>query len=199
MGKVFKTPEVLRVYVGSFWDEDYYNDHNAALFDAEATDFIPDLRGLPRHCATRKKINEFVKRTRQMKVHVIIIEHLRRQFGWFGSKDKKQMKLLNNLRREFKEIAKRVAVQIRCIAKLTLLQTVFNSTGIAHLDHAANNVHTRSQTDAPHDGRQSYTAFILSQDLRVSTECRSKDCKNASRNLRVLSPARGIISDIQRI
>jgi len=105
LGKVFKTPEVLRVFVGSFWDEDYQNDHNAELFDAEATDLIADLRGLPRHCATRK-INEFVKRTRQMKVHAIIIEHLRKQFGWFGSKDKKQMKLLNNLRSEFKEIAK---------------------------------------------------------------------------------------------
>jgi len=105
LGKVFKTPEVLRVYVGSFWDEDYQNDHNAELFDAEATDLIADLRGLPRHCATRK-INEFVKRTRQMKVHALIIEHLRKQFGWFGSKDKKQNKLLNNLRGEFKDIAK---------------------------------------------------------------------------------------------
>merc|ERR1712154_723352 len=71
----------------------------------EATDLISDLRGLPRHCATRK-INEFVKRTRQMKVHALIIEHLRKQFGWFGNKDKKQGKLLNNLRNEFKEIAK---------------------------------------------------------------------------------------------
>jgi len=105
LGKVFKTPEVLRVYVGSFWDEDYQNDHNAELFDAEATDLISDLRGLPRHCATRK-INEFVKRTRQMKVHAIIIEHLRKQFGWFGSKNKKQDKLMNNLRAEFKQIAK---------------------------------------------------------------------------------------------
>merc|ERR1719204_2546125 len=105
LGKVFKTPEVLRVFVGSFWDEDYQNDHNAELFDAEATDLIADLRGLPRHCATRK-INEFVKRTRQMKVHAIIIEHLRKQFGWFGSKSKKQTNLLNNLRTEFKTIAK---------------------------------------------------------------------------------------------
>jgi len=105
LGKVFKTPEVLRVYVGSYWDEDYQNDHNAELFDQEATDLISDLRGLPRHCATRK-INEFVKRTRQMKVHALIIEHLRKQFSWFGSKDKKQLKLLNNLRNEFKSIAK---------------------------------------------------------------------------------------------
>ena len=105
LGKVFKTPEVLRVFVGSFWDEDYQNDHNAELFDQEATDLISDLRGLPRHCATRK-INEFVKRTRQMKVHALIIEHLRKQFGWFGNKDKKQNKLLNSLRSEFKDIAK---------------------------------------------------------------------------------------------
>eukprot|EP00488_Nonionellina_sp_1-RS-2012_P003276 TRINITY_DN683_c0_g1_i1.p1 TRINITY_DN683_c0_g1~~TRINITY_DN683_c0_g1_i1.p1 ORF type:complete len:303 (+),score=75.22 TRINITY_DN683_c0_g1_i1:171-1079(+) len=116
LGKVFKTPEVLRVYVGSYWDEDYQNDHNAELFDAEATDLISDLRGLPRHCATRK-INEFVKRTRQMKVHALIIEHLRKQFSWFGNKDKKQSKLLNNLRKEFKDIAKTESLNLNEFSK----------------------------------------------------------------------------------
>ena len=38
LAKVFNTPQTLRVYVGSFWDQDYKNDYNAKLFDAEATD-----------------------------------------------------------------------------------------------------------------------------------------------------------------
>jgi len=107
LGKVFKTPEVLRVFVGSFWDEEYTNPHNADLFDAEAQDLISDLKSLPRHRVTRK-INEFVKRTRQFKVHLFICEHLRGQFGWTG-KDKKQKQLLASLRRgdEFRAIAEK--------------------------------------------------------------------------------------------
>jgi len=105
LGKVFKTPEVLRVYVGSYWDKEYANDHNAELFDAESADLLSDLKSLPRHSATRK-INEFVKRTRRLKVHLLIIQHLRAQFGWFG-KSKTQTKMLANLGQAFREIAQK--------------------------------------------------------------------------------------------
>merc|ERR1719361_652003 len=105
LGKVFKTPEVLRVYVGSFWDKPYADEHNAELFDAEAQDLISDLKALPRHRVTRK-INEFVKRTRQFKVHILIVEHLRAQFGWTG-KESKQRKLLAGMEGEFRAIAEK--------------------------------------------------------------------------------------------
>jgi len=105
LGKVFKTPEVLRVYVGSYWDKEYANDHNAELFDAESADLLSDLKSLPRHSATRK-INEFVKRTRRLKVHLLIIQHLRAQFGWFG-KSKTQTKMLANLGQAFRQIAQK--------------------------------------------------------------------------------------------
>merc|ERR1719383_1251534 len=105
LGKVFKTPEVLRVYVGSYWDKEYANEHNAELFDAESADLLSDLKSLPRHSATRK-INEFVKRTRRLKVHLLIIQHLRAQFGWFG-KNKTQTKMLANLGQTFREIAQK--------------------------------------------------------------------------------------------
>jgi len=105
LGKVFKTPEVLRVYVGSYWDKEYHNPHNAELFDSESADLLSDLKGLPRHSATRK-INEFVKRTRRLKVHLLIIQHLRAQFGWFG-KSKTQTKMLANLGQAFRQIAQK--------------------------------------------------------------------------------------------
>lgn len=111
LGKVFKTPEVLRVYVGSYWDRDYQNLHNAELFDAEANDLLSDLRGLPRHSAMRK-INEFVKRTRRLKVHLLILDHLKKQFGWF-SKGKTQQKLLANLAEQFRQIAKEHNLNLR--------------------------------------------------------------------------------------
>jgi len=101
---VFKTPEVLRVYVGSFWDQGYENEHNSELFDAESVDLLSDLRNLPRHSAT-SKINKFVKRIRRCKVHLLIIKHLQEKVGWLGKK--KQDKIIANLGQTFRVIAEK--------------------------------------------------------------------------------------------
>ncbi len=105
LGKVFETPEVLRVYIGSFWDEPYRTTENIPLFQKEREDLLSDLRSLPRN-ATLRKINELVKRTRYAKVHAYIINHLRGKFGFF-SKQSTQEKLLKSLLSEFKTVAKK--------------------------------------------------------------------------------------------
>lgn len=53
--KVFKTPEVARVYIGSFWDEPLHFDTNKMLFEAERYDLFNDLqvRRLSRVCRIR--------------------------------------------------------------------------------------------------------------------------------------------------
>ena len=61
LGRVIKTPEVLRVYVGSFWNKPLKSTENEALLKAEEAELLADLRSLPRHSAVRK-INELVKR-----------------------------------------------------------------------------------------------------------------------------------------
>lgn len=104
LGKVTGTPEVLRVYVGSFWDKPLQFPENEALISAEMQDLLADLRSLPRNSALRK-INETIKRARRCKVHVLVINHLRNQFGMFG-KSKTQNKLLDNLLDEFKKVQK---------------------------------------------------------------------------------------------
>jgi len=48
LGKVFKTPEVVRVYMGSFWNEPYQNEEFRSLFEAEQDDLLKDLYGLPK-------------------------------------------------------------------------------------------------------------------------------------------------------
>lgn len=103
LGKVFNTPEVLRVFVGSFWDGVLANTENAELLACEEKDLLADLRSLPRNVAIRK-LNEVIKRARRAKVHSLIVLHLKEQFGYFG-KDKKQKKLLENLRGEFDMIS----------------------------------------------------------------------------------------------
>ena len=108
LGKVVKTPEVLRVYVGSFWDQPL-NDKgrsNEALFRAEQEDLLSDLRGLPRGAAVRK-VNELIKRARLAKVHALIISHLKAEMpGFFGNKKKMQAKLQSGLLDEFKKVMK---------------------------------------------------------------------------------------------
>uniref|UniRef100_A0A7S2QS49 Calmodulin n=1 Tax=Norrisiella sphaerica TaxID=552664 RepID=A0A7S2QS49_9EUKA len=104
LGKVFQRPEVLRVYIGSFWDEPYKNTENIPLFQREREDLLNDLRSLPRN-STLRKINELVKRTRYSKVHAYICNHLRNQFSLFY-KQSKQEKLLKNMLQEFKMVSK---------------------------------------------------------------------------------------------
>jgi len=49
LGKVMKTPEVLRVYIGSFWDQPLIHSDNRELFDMERDDLMNDLKNLPRN------------------------------------------------------------------------------------------------------------------------------------------------------
>eukprot|EP00127_Corallochytrium_limacisporum_P002458 Clim_evm15s128 gene=Clim_evmTU15s128 len=103
LGKVMPVPEVVRVYIGSFWENEYVNQDNAALFDQEREDLFTHLYGLPRDAAVRK-INEFVKRARLAKVHACIIGHLKQQMPAMFGKEKAQAKLIEDLRTEFLKI-----------------------------------------------------------------------------------------------
>eukprot|EP01103_Thecamoeba_quadrilineata_P002387 TRINITY_DN1234_c0_g2_i1.p1 TRINITY_DN1234_c0_g2~~TRINITY_DN1234_c0_g2_i1.p1 ORF type:complete len:514 (-),score=92.68 TRINITY_DN1234_c0_g2_i1:15-1556(-) len=103
LGKVIQTPEVMRVYLGSFWDRPLVNREYGPLLLAEQCDLFRDLRSLPRGCAWRK-INEFVKRTRLVKVHCYIIGHLKYEMPMLFGKDSKKLELIQGLDREFKKL-----------------------------------------------------------------------------------------------
>jgi len=103
LGKVVQTPEVMRVYISSFWDKPYHIKECEKLFELEKQDLLSDLKSLPRSSAVRK-VNEFVKRTRRAKVHALICEALRAKFGIFG-KEKKQKELLATMAEVFKTVS----------------------------------------------------------------------------------------------
>jgi len=67
LGKVFNTPEVARVYIGSFWDSPLHFDMNRRLFELEEQDLFKDIQSLPRNAALRK-LNDLIKRARLAKV-----------------------------------------------------------------------------------------------------------------------------------
>lgn len=99
LGKVFQTPEVCRVYIGSFWEQPPRNPDTADLLQAEMDDLLNDLRELPRSSALRK-VNELVKRIRLLRAHVCVLHELRDQMPMFG-KDKKKKALLDTMDQQF--------------------------------------------------------------------------------------------------
>lgn len=107
LGKVINTPEVMRVYVGSFWNPEKadFIPMNRELIETEHADLLKDLKNLPRQSAMRK-VNELVKRARLARVHAFTIEHLRRELPSFFGKASKQTKLIENIREEFTKVQK---------------------------------------------------------------------------------------------
>ena len=105
LGKVMQTPEVTRVYIGSFWDRPLQFDENRHLFEAEQEDLFNDIQSLPRTAAVRK-VNELIKRARLAKVHAYILSHLRSEMPSIFGKQSKKEELILNLDHVFNAIHK---------------------------------------------------------------------------------------------
>ncbi|CAL8333189.1 unnamed protein product [Boreogadus saida] len=96
LGKVFPTPEVLRVHVGSFWSEPRRACDHDGLLEAEEEDLLADVRNLPRNAAVRK-LNDLVKRARLVRAHAHIIGYLKREMPSVFCKDSKKHSLIYQL------------------------------------------------------------------------------------------------------
>lgn len=105
LGKVLQTPEVARVYIGSFWDQPLRYDVNRRLFEDEEQDLFRDLQSLPRNAALRK-LNDLIKRARLAKVHAFIIAELRKDMPSVFGKDSKKKDLIKNLGQVYDRIQK---------------------------------------------------------------------------------------------
>ncbi|XP_051207488.1 EH domain-containing protein 1 isoform X2 [Lolium perenne] len=109
LGKVLNTPEVMRVYIGSFNDkpirETAAGPLGTELFEREQEDLMSDLNDIPKKACDRR-INEFVKRARSAKVHAHIISHLKKEMPALMGKAKAQQKLLETLDEQFTKVQK---------------------------------------------------------------------------------------------
>eukprot|EP00246_Nothoceros_aenigmaticus_P012360 TRINITY_DN3806_c0_g1_i2.p1 TRINITY_DN3806_c0_g1~~TRINITY_DN3806_c0_g1_i2.p1 ORF type:complete len:348 (+),score=68.63 TRINITY_DN3806_c0_g1_i2:592-1635(+) len=107
LGKVLNTPEVMRVYIGSFNDkpinEGAIGPIGRELFEREQNDLLADLKDIPRKACDRR-INEFVKRARAAKIHAFIISHLKREMPAMMGKTKVQQRLIDELDLEFAKV-----------------------------------------------------------------------------------------------
>ncbi|XP_042356645.1 EH domain-containing protein 4 [Plectropomus leopardus] len=96
LGKVIGTPEVVRVYLGSFWAKPLQNTENRRLFEAESQDLFRDIQSLPRNAALRK-LNDLIKRARLAKVHAYIISYLKKEMPSLFGREKKKEELIMRL------------------------------------------------------------------------------------------------------
>lgn len=107
LGKVLNTPEVSRVYIGSFndkpIDEEAVGPMGRDLFEKEQNDLLTDLKDIPKKACDRR-INEFVKRARAAKIHAYIISHLKKEMPSMMGKNKAQQRLIDNLEAEFLKV-----------------------------------------------------------------------------------------------
>ncbi|XP_062169910.1 EH domain-containing protein 1 [Alnus glutinosa] len=107
LGKVLNTPEVMRVYIGSFNDkpvnEAATGPIGKELFEKEQEDLLADLKDIPKKACDRR-INEFVKRARAAKIHAYIISHLKKEMPAMMGKAKAQQRLIDNLADEFGKV-----------------------------------------------------------------------------------------------
>ncbi|KAK9806972.1 hypothetical protein WJX72_009114 [[Myrmecia] bisecta] len=107
LSKVFRSPEVCRVYIGSFNEgkpvREDVNPYGKHLFEREQADLLKDLYEIPQRSCDRK-VNEFVKRVRAAKIHILIMGHLRKQMPVMMGKQKAQAKMMDNLAHEFAQV-----------------------------------------------------------------------------------------------
>ncbi|CAI5797959.1 domain-containing 1 [Podarcis lilfordi] len=96
LGKIINTPEVVRVYIGSFWSHPLLIPDNRKLFEAEEQDLFKDIQSLPRNAALRK-LNDLIKRARLAKVHAYIISSLKKEMPNVFGKESKKKELVSNL------------------------------------------------------------------------------------------------------
>ncbi|CAB9509936.1 EH domain-containing protein [Seminavis robusta] len=107
LGKVMNTPEVCRVYMGSFWDKPLKETGQQDLLQREEMDLLDDIMKLPQQ-AVMRRINELVKRARSVKVHAYIIHYLRKQLPYNPWQRRgKQERLIRRLEQEFKGASRR--------------------------------------------------------------------------------------------
>mmetsp|Transcript_10843 Transcript_10843/g.27375 ORF Transcript_10843/g.27375 Transcript_10843/m.27375 type:complete len:559 (+) Transcript_10843:276-1952(+) len=103
LSRIFKSPEVPRVYTGNFQEGEYVYEEFADLMDRERKQLITDLYDIPRTNVARK-VSEFVKRVRSLRIHCLICSALKEDMPSMFGKDNKQNKLVNRLEETFLKV-----------------------------------------------------------------------------------------------
>jgi len=111
LGKIMETPEVARVYVGSFWDEPLEAHELSGLFEQEKDDLYMQIQQLPRS-ATVTKINDLSRRARLVKAHALLLDHLRNSMPAIWGQAQQQEELIRRLPNFYHEVSAHYGVPL---------------------------------------------------------------------------------------
>ncbi|XP_051629866.1 LOW QUALITY PROTEIN: EH domain-containing protein 2-like [Manacus candei] len=78
LGRALSSPEVPRVFLGAFSARPLPHPESRRLLEREQRELLREIRALPRHAA-RDRVNELVRRARQVRVHALIVSRLRQE------------------------------------------------------------------------------------------------------------------------
>ncbi|KAG7484759.1 hypothetical protein MATL_G00053550 [Megalops atlanticus] len=123
LGKIINTPEVVRVYIGSFWAQPLLVPDNRKLFEAEEQDLFRDIQSLPRNAALRK-LNDLIKRARLAKVQAYIISSLKKEMPNMFGKENKKKELIANLGEIYLKIEKEHQISPGDFPKIAKMQEI---------------------------------------------------------------------------
>lgn len=105
MGKLFRSPEVARVYTGSYWAQPLVHDDFQKMFEKDEKLLMHELVNLSSTCAERK-VNAMVKRIRLVKLHLCVLGYLSQKTPmWFGIA-RARTRLMENLEQVFDAVCK---------------------------------------------------------------------------------------------
>ncbi|KAF1743787.1 hypothetical protein MXB_2629, partial [Myxobolus squamalis] len=103
LGKVFTTPEVKRVYIGSFWPEPLQFDDNKKLFELEEMDLMKDMLQLPSSSIMRK-LDDVISRSRLAMTNALILAEISQSMPSMLFKAKKKAEILDKLQDIFSKV-----------------------------------------------------------------------------------------------
>jgi EH domain-containing protein 1 len=104
LSRIFKKPEVVRVYIGSFWNQPTpYESRN--FFDDEEEDLFYDIKSMPRNAVVRK-LEYLIRRSQLAKLHAYLISELCDEMNYFF-KDTRKIELIESLSVIYKKIERK--------------------------------------------------------------------------------------------
>lgn len=103
LSRVFKTPEVVRVCMGSFKDTPLQCEDTRKLLEADMGDLLSELMALPRNGALRQ-LNDLLKRAKLARIHALLVTSLREEMPAVFGKESKQNELIANLPAFYKRV-----------------------------------------------------------------------------------------------
>lgn len=139
LDKVLSTPEVPKVYVGSFWDQSLHNTINRKLFEDEENDLMTELQSLPRNNLVRK-INDLAKRARLAKAHAVIMNAVYKQMPTFFGKERRKFEIIDLLPQTFKDLQNDSSACGGDFPDVKCMQEKLKDLDFKHLKDISNNL-----------------------------------------------------------